>query len=86
MPPAVEVWSLNHWTAREVPILSILHALFHIFVTQTTLVKTTIMPILQMKRKKMKHEEVKLPSVTQLVHGRARISLNPGSVSPESTS
>ena len=21
MPPAVEVWSLNHWTAREVPLL-----------------------------------------------------------------
>ena len=21
MPPAVEVWSLNHWTAREVPKL-----------------------------------------------------------------
>ena len=22
MPPAVEVWSLNHWTAREVPIVT----------------------------------------------------------------
>ena len=21
MPPAMEVWSLNHWTAREVPLL-----------------------------------------------------------------
>ena len=21
VPPAVETWSLNHWTAREVPIL-----------------------------------------------------------------
>ena len=21
MPPAVETWSLNHWTAREVPII-----------------------------------------------------------------
>ena len=20
MPPTVEVWSLNHWTAREVPV------------------------------------------------------------------
>ena len=22
MPPAVDVWSLNHWTAREVPVSS----------------------------------------------------------------
>ena len=25
VPPAVEVWSLNHWTAREVPIHTVLN-------------------------------------------------------------
>ena len=25
MPPAVEVWSLNHWTAREVPTIDFLN-------------------------------------------------------------
>ena len=24
MPPALEVWSLNHWTANEVPMISLL--------------------------------------------------------------
>ena len=29
MPPALGAWSLNHWTAKEVPEL-----FFHIYVTQ----------------------------------------------------
>lgn len=33
-----------------------------------------------------KHEGVKLPSVTQLVHGRTRISLNLGNMSAEPVS
>ena len=24
-PPALEVWSLNHWTAREVPAIIFIH-------------------------------------------------------------
>ena len=24
MPPAVEAWNLNHWTAKEVPLLAFL--------------------------------------------------------------
>ena len=30
MPPAVEVQSLNHWTAREVPLLVLYYFTFHI--------------------------------------------------------
>lgn len=52
--PAVEAWNPNQWTAREIPIVSILHVLFHIFLTQMTLVKTIHMPILQMGEKNTK--------------------------------
>ena len=27
VPPAVEAWSLSHWTAREVPIITVYHRL-----------------------------------------------------------
>ena len=38
MPPAVEAWNLNHWTAREVPIyilnsILIAHVLFFKYLT-----------------------------------------------------
>ena len=29
MPPAVETWSVNHWTAREVPHSLIMMTLIH---------------------------------------------------------
>ena len=32
MPAAVEAWSLNHWTAREVPFWAFLFFLFYVFV------------------------------------------------------
>ena len=37
MPPAVEAWSLNHWTTREVPVYLPLFLIFLNFFSYPTL-------------------------------------------------
>ena len=37
MPPAVKAWSLNHWTAREVPVLLQLNLFAYVYIYYSSL-------------------------------------------------
>ena len=37
MPPAVKAWSLNHWTAREVPVLLQLNLFAYVYISYSSL-------------------------------------------------